>query len=130
MGQDNPRPTRPHCIVADDEAHLRRVLVRLMESDGFTCHEAANGRIALELLDRVDPMLVLTDLHMPELDGMGLLREVRTLKPDAAVIMIIANATPPSQNAIQPARRSSCFRVARATVVAIEASTRLSPAGQ
>ena len=92
MGQDNPRPARPHCIVADDEAHLRRVLVRLMESDGFTCHEAANGRIAVELLDRVNPTLVLTDLHMPELDGMGLLREVRTRTPDAAVIMITAVA--------------------------------------
>jgi putative two-component system response regulator len=78
--------------VADDEAHLRRVLVRLMEGDGFTCHEAANGRIAVDLLDHVNPTLVLTDLHMPELDGMGLLREVRTRKPDAAVIMITAVA--------------------------------------
>ena len=92
MGQDNPRSSRPHCIVADDEAHLRRVLVRLMESDGFTCHEAANGRIAVELLDHVNPTLVLTDLHMPELDGMGLLREVRARKPDAAIIMITAVA--------------------------------------
>jgi response regulator RpfG family c-di-GMP phosphodiesterase len=63
-----------------------------MEGDGFTCHEAANGRLAVDLLDRVDPTLVLTDLHMPELDGMGLLREVRSRKPDAAVIMITAVA--------------------------------------
>jgi len=92
MGQDNSRSARPQCVVADDEAYLRRVLVRLMESDGFTCHEAANGRIAVDLLDRVNPTLVLTDLHMPELDGMGLLREVRARKPDAAVIMITAVA--------------------------------------
>ena len=92
MGQDNPAVSAPHCVVADDEAHLRRVLVRLMEGEGFICHEAGNGRIALELLERVPATLLLTDLHMPELDGMGLLREVRDRQPDAAVIMITAVA--------------------------------------
>jgi len=92
MGQDNSAVSAPHCIVADDEAHLRRVLVRLMEGEGFICHEAVNGRVALELLERVSATLLLTDLHMPELDGMGLLREVRERQPDAVVIMITAVA--------------------------------------
>jgi response regulator RpfG family c-di-GMP phosphodiesterase len=92
MAQDNPTVSAPHCVVADDEAYLRRVLVRLMESEGFTCHEAVNGRIALELLTRYPATLLLTDLHMPELDGMGLLREVRERQSDAAVIMITAVA--------------------------------------
>src|SRR5512143_2185814 len=90
MGQDNPAVPRPHCVVADDEAHLRRVLVRLMEGEGFVCHEAPNGRAALELLERVPATMLLSDLHMPELDGMGLLREVRGRNPDIAVIMITA----------------------------------------
>jgi len=92
MGQNNSDGSKPHCIVADDEAHLRRVLARLMEGEGFTCHEAPNGRAALELLDLVPATLLLSDLHMPELDGMGLLREVRERKPDTAVIMITAAA--------------------------------------
>ena len=92
MGQDNLDISRPHCVVADDEAHLRRALVRLMEGEGFICHEAANGRIALELIERIPATLLLSDLHMPELDGMGLLREVRERKPDLAVIMITAVA--------------------------------------
>ena len=92
MGQDNLDQSRPHCGVADDEAHLRRVLVRLMEGEGFACHEAANGRIALELLEHVPATLLLSDLHMPELDGLGLLREVRERKPDTAIIMITAVA--------------------------------------
>ena len=87
------RPSRPRTAWSRTiEAHLRRVLVRLMESEGFICHEAANGRIALDLLARFPAMLLLTDLHMPELDGMGLLREVRERQPDAAVIMITAVA--------------------------------------
>ena len=92
MGQDNSAVSAPHCIVADDEAHLRRVLVRLMEGEGFICHEAVNGRVALELLERVSATLLLTDLHMPELDGMGLLREVRERQADTVVIMITAVA--------------------------------------
>src|SRR5688500_3158416 len=92
MAEDNLAGSRPHCVVADDEAHLRRVLVRLMEGEGFVCHEAANGRIALELFERVPATLLLSDLHMPELDGLGLLREVRERKPDTAIIMITAVA--------------------------------------
>ena len=92
MGQDNPGGSTLHCVVADDEAHLRRVLVRLMEGEGFTCHEAPNGRAALELIERVPATLLLSDLHMPELDGLGLLREVRERRPDTAIIMITAVA--------------------------------------
>src|SRR3954462_4394199 len=92
MGQDNPGVSTLHCVVADDEAHLRRVLVRLMQGEGFTCHEAPNGRVALELLERVPATLVISDLHMPELDGMGLLREVRERLPHTPVIMITAVA--------------------------------------
>jgi response regulator RpfG family c-di-GMP phosphodiesterase len=92
MGQDNPGVSTLHCVVADDEAHLRRALVRLMQGEGFTCHEAQNGRVALELLERVPATLVISDLHMPELDGMGLLREIRERLPDTAVIMITAVA--------------------------------------
>jgi putative two-component system response regulator len=92
MGQDNPDVSAPHCVIVDDEAYLRRVLVRLMEADGFICHEAPNGRAAIELLSRFPATLLLSDLHMPELDGMGLLRVARELYPDTAVIMVTAAA--------------------------------------
>jgi len=63
-----------------------------MQGEGFICHEAPNGRVALDLLEQVPATLVLSDLHMPELDGMGLLRGVRDRLPDTAVIMITAVA--------------------------------------
>lgn len=80
------------CIVVDDEPHLRRVLVRLMKGDGFACEEAGSGVEALEALARRPAVLVLTDLHMPELDGIGLLRQVRVRYPDTAVMLITAVA--------------------------------------
>jgi response regulator RpfG family c-di-GMP phosphodiesterase len=85
-------PPAQHCLVVDDEPHLRRVLVRLMRADGFTCDEAGNGVEALAMLRERPAMLVLSDLHMPEMDGIALLREVRSRYPDTAVVMITAVA--------------------------------------
>lgn len=80
------------CLIVDDEPHLRRVLMRLMQSDGFECEEAGSGLEALEVLERRPATMVLTDLNMPDLDGIGLLREIRTRYPDTAVVMITAVA--------------------------------------
>ena len=90
------RPTAPsdapRCLVVDDEPRLRQVLMRLMESDGFRCVEAGTGADALEILARVPVTLVLTDLRMPQMDGIELLRRVRAEWPDVAVVMITAVA--------------------------------------
>lgn len=80
------------CLVVDDEPHLRRVLVRVMQGDGFLCEEAGSGLEALDALSRRPATLVLTDLQMPGLDGIGLLREVRARFPDTAVLLISAIA--------------------------------------
>jgi putative two-component system response regulator len=82
----------PHCLVVDDEPRLRQVLVRLMESDGFVCRQAASGVEALAQLCDAPATLVLTDLRMPRMDGVELLRAVRARYPDTAVVMITASA--------------------------------------
>jgi cyclic di-GMP phosphodiesterase len=83
---------RASCLVVDDEAPLRQVLLHLMRSDGFECVEAANGREALEYLDSHAVTLVISDLRMPQVDGLELLREIRTRYPDTAVVLITAVA--------------------------------------
>jgi putative two-component system response regulator len=88
--QDNAGTAR--CLVVDDEPRLRQVLVRLMEADGFLCDQAANGVEALEILADRAVTLVLTDLRMPRMDGLELLREVRARYPATAVILITAVA--------------------------------------
>ena len=85
-------PEPPRCLVVDDEPHLRQVLVRLMEGDGFICEQAASGVQALEALRRMPATLVLTDLRMPQMDGRELLRQVRARYPDTAVVLITAVA--------------------------------------
>jgi cyclic di-GMP phosphodiesterase len=80
------------CLVVDDDPQLRKLLCRLMREEGFACEEAENGRVAKEALDRETATLVLSDLSMPEVDGIGLLRHVKATWPDTVVILITAIA--------------------------------------
>src|SRR5438270_275573 len=80
----------PYCLVADDEQRLRQVLMQVMRMDGFHCLEAADGVEALEQLKRHPVSLLLTDLKMPRMDGLELLRVVRERYPDVAAVMITA----------------------------------------
>ena len=87
IAQDPPR-----CLVVDDEPRLRQVLMRLMEGDGFVCSGAGSGVEALDALKRTPAQLVLSDLRMPQMDGIELLRQIRARFPDTAVVMITAVA--------------------------------------
>ncbi|HUR94575.1 MAG TPA: HD domain-containing phosphohydrolase [Gemmatimonadales bacterium] len=78
-----------NCLVVDDEPTVRRSLVRMLQAQGFNCYEAGSGREALGVLERIgEAPLVISDMRMPELDGVGLLEEVRTRYPDTSVIML------------------------------------------
>lgn len=87
-----PAEAQPICLIVDDEPRLRQVMVHLMRGDGFQCVEAGNGIEALEQLQKYPAILVLSDLRMPKMDGFALLREIRSLHPDVAVVMITAVA--------------------------------------
>jgi response regulator RpfG family c-di-GMP phosphodiesterase len=78
--------------VVDDEPRLRQVLVHLMRNDGFRCFEAGNGAEAIELLERQPVTLIMSDLRMPKIDGIELLKQVRLRWPDTAMVMITAVA--------------------------------------
>src|SRR5438309_7861905 len=80
------------CLVVDDEPRLRRVLVRLLEGEGFSCAEAGSGVEALRELEKGAVPLVISDLRMPEMDGVTLLREIITRWPETAVIVVTAVA--------------------------------------
>jgi putative two-component system response regulator len=92
MMSAEPKSAGPYCLVVDDEPRLRQVLAHLMRSDGFTCLEAGNGEEALVMLQQHPITLVMSDLRMPKMDGLELLRQVRSRWPDVAVVMITAVA--------------------------------------
>ena len=80
------------CLVVDDEAHLRTALARVMRSEGYECREAADGREALAVIAEWPAAIVLSDLDMPRLDGVGLLRQLQVSAPTTAVVMVTAVA--------------------------------------
>ena len=75
-------------VVADDEPVLRHVLARALRERGYECLEAASGREALALVEKHAVDVILSDVSMPDLDGIGLLRLVRERTPDLPVLLM------------------------------------------
>src|SRR5262245_27986805 len=86
-------PERKQILVVDDELNLRRVLAAQLERDGYDVHTAEDGEQALAVLREHHIDLVITDLRMPKLDGMELLRRVVALDPGLPVVMLTAHGT-------------------------------------
>jgi putative two-component system response regulator len=78
-----------NCLIVDDEPSVRRSLSRMLAAQGFKCLEAGSGKEGLEVLDQIGEIpLIISDMKMPELDGMGFLEAVRERFPDSSVIML------------------------------------------
>jgi len=78
-------------LIVDDEPMVREVVARYLELDGVEVHEAADGREAQLWLDRNTPDLVVLDVMLPEIDGLSILRRLRTTS-DVPVILLTARA--------------------------------------
>ena len=79
---------RARVLIVDDQQVLRSLLSRFMTREGFEPVEAENGKKAIELYRATNPAVVLSDIMMPEMDGISLLRAIRALDPGAAVILM------------------------------------------
>ncbi len=80
-------------LVADDEAGVRDFLASALEVDGHTVAQAADGQEAIEALGRHSFHLLITDLRMPRLDGIELVRRARRERPETEVIVLTAYGT-------------------------------------
>ncbi len=80
-------------LVVDDQPNMRRILELMLKQMGYTVLQAKNGRLALDILTTVSVDLVITDLCMPELDGLGLLRQLREQNNEVSVIVVTAKGT-------------------------------------
>jgi DNA-binding response OmpR family regulator len=79
-------------LVVDDEPMVREVVARYLENDGFRVLEAADGATAIDLLERNRMALVVLDIMLPGVDGLAILRQVRT-EADTPVILLTARAS-------------------------------------
>ena len=79
-------------LVIDDEEDIRTLLSSILESDGYDVITASNGREGLEHFQAHDPALVLTDVRMPIMDGIGVLREIKAKESEADVIILTGHS--------------------------------------
>ena len=80
-------------LVVDDDPNLRWVLQTQLEQMGYAVSAAADGAGAIEAIEKEPPALVLTDLKMPGMDGMTLLRELHDRRISVAAIVLTGFAT-------------------------------------
>ncbi len=79
-------------LVVDDDAALRNLLVRMLKRAGYEVEEAADGRQAVRAYRASPADLVLTDMFMPEMDGMEAIMMLRREFPDVRIVVMSGGA--------------------------------------
>ena len=87
-----PRLARPLLLVVDDEMPVLKVVERLAVRIGFDVVTCASGAEAMRTLLRKPADLAMVDLRMPDVNGLELLRQIRTTVPGCEVILMTAHA--------------------------------------
>ncbi len=83
-------------LVIDDEKNVRALLTKILGQDQIEVHTAGTGAEGLQLVDEVDPDVILLDLRLPDADGIDLLKTLKARRPETAVIIITAFGQIPS----------------------------------
>ncbi|MBU0516175.1 MAG: response regulator [Proteobacteria bacterium] len=90
---DQGMTSKPTILIVDDEPVVVQGCRRVLQGQGYRVVDAENGRIGLEMLERVRPDLVLLDLKMPVMDGLEFLRRALDIDPDQVVVVITGLGT-------------------------------------
>ncbi len=91
MKSSNPHKQTAKILIVDDEPQILRVLRTSLSTQGYIIRVAANGVDALVALDEWTPDLVITDLAMPQMDGVTLCREIRALSQVPIIVLSVRN---------------------------------------
>lgn len=77
-------------MIVDDQNGIRVLLVEVFSSEGYQTFQAANGKLALEIVKKESPDLVLLDMKIPGMDGLDILKHIKEIDPAMKVIMMTA----------------------------------------
>ena len=80
-------------LVVDDELSMREFLQILLEKEGYRVVTTGGGKSAINLFEKSDFDMVISDIRMPDMDGLEVLKAVKEISPDVAVLMITAFAS-------------------------------------
>jgi len=88
------RPGNPSILIVDDEPDITRTFAQILRTEGYDVMTAPNGPTALAILRDHPVDVMLLDLAMPGMDGLAVLRAIRTLPVHTAVVVISAHIEP------------------------------------
>jgi two-component system response regulator HydG len=80
--------TEPIILLVDDDERLRTAAGKVLAAEGYRVVSAASGREALDALKQQSVELVISDLRLPDVDGIALIKQIRQLRPDSEIVMI------------------------------------------
>ncbi len=100
-----PAPLAGRLLVVDDQKNMRATTAMVLRQAGYLVDEAEDGAAALKRLEGDSYDVVLTDLRMPDVDGMEVLRTVRQVAPETEVIVMTAYGT--IESAVEAMRRGA-----------------------
>jgi len=87
------RTPSPTVLVVDDESGILQTLEILLRAEGFAPHMAQGGKAALEMIPKLSPDIILSDIRMPQVTGVEVLAAARAHDPHVPVILMTAQAT-------------------------------------
>lgn len=77
-------------LIVDDQNGIRILLMEVFSNEGYDVYQAPNGKIALEIVKKQSPDLMLLDMKIPGMDGLDILKHAKKIDPDVKVIMMTA----------------------------------------
>ncbi|MBD2753676.1 sigma-54-dependent transcriptional regulator [Spirosoma validum] len=80
-------------LIIDDESRLRQLLARILQLEGYTVLEAENARAGLKILEREEVQLVISDVKLPDKNGIELSAQIKQLYPATEIIVLTAYGT-------------------------------------
>ena len=91
-------------LILDDDHHILLMIKKMLERAGFEVELASNGNEGLELFKRIQVDLVITDIIMPEKEGLETIREMKRLRSDLKIIAMSGGGKVSSDNYLNTAR--------------------------
>ncbi|MFC0215472.1 response regulator [Paenibacillus chartarius] len=75
-------------LIVDDQNGIRVLLMEVFSNEGYDTYQASNGKLALEIVRNATPDLVLLDMKIPGMDGLDILKHIKSMNPAIKVIMM------------------------------------------
>ena len=91
-------------LIVEDEAHILRIMSLWLARNGYEILEAEDGAVALDEFQGWRPDLVLTDIYMPEMDGIEFIIHLQNLSPEVKVVAMSAGGSVTKHSLLKDAR--------------------------